>query len=165
MTQKQAVRRVLLAGLWLLAIGGWLLHLAIHPPGDDRSNLIPFVSGVISVLVIPLLFSFKRTVAYGYVLNGMAAILGTLTMAADSLKQLPATLTLGGLLLGTLLPDIVLLWGKFAVGYGLFELELVKNEEMPHRHGRFFRYPNLGFWWVHLAAWSLIFFLGQRLWP
>jgi hypothetical protein len=164
MTQKQALRRMLLAALWLLGIGGWLMHLAIHPISEGGSNFIPFFSGALSVLLVPLLFSFKRTVAFAYVLNGMAAVLGTITMAADSLKQLPVPLTLGALLLGTLLPDILLLWGKFAVGYGLFELELVRNEEQAHRQGRFWRYPNLGFWWVHLAAWSVVFYLGQVLW-
>jgi hypothetical protein len=164
MTQKQALRRVLLTAIWFLGLGGWLLHLAIHPLAEGGDNFIPFVSGLLSVLAIPLLFTFKRTVAYAYVLNGMAAVLGTITMAADSWGQRPETLTLGWLFLGTLLPDILLLWGKFAVGYGLFELELHKNEDQAHRRGRWFRYPNMGFWWVHLAAWSVVFYLGRTLW-
>ncbi|MFP4081816.1 MAG: hypothetical protein ACLFVG_03550 [Candidatus Aminicenantes bacterium] len=35
--------------------------------------------------------------------------------------------------------------------------------DMPHR-GKFFRYPNMGWWWVHLVALSAVYALGHFIW-
>jgi hypothetical protein len=147
MTQKTNLRITLLAGLWFLAFGGLGLHLAIHPPAQETSNLIPFIAGLAAVILIPLLFSFKQTIAYAYVLNGMLAIIGTITMAKFKLA-----------------PDIAILWGKFLLGKALFELELLKNDEAPHRQGRFWRYPNMGYWYVHVVGLTGAFLLGYYYW-
>jgi hypothetical protein len=63
-----------------------------------------------------------------------------------------------------LIPDIVILWGKFLVGKALFDLELFKNDEAPHRQGRFWRYPNMGWWYVHAAGLTAAFLLGYYFW-
>lgn len=147
MTQKTSLRISLLTALWFLALGGWGLHWYIHPPAKETSNLIPFYAGLISVIFIPLLFSFKKTVPYAYVLNGMLAIIGTITMAKYKL-----------------LPDIAILWGKFLLGKALFDLELLKSDEAQHRRGRFWRYPNLGWWYVHAASLTGAFLLGYYYW-
>jgi hypothetical protein len=59
---------------------------------------------------------------------------------------------------------MILLWGKFAVGKALFELELASRLDQTTRRGRFFRYPNMGFWWVHLIALSMVYTLGVQIW-
>jgi len=81
MTQKNNLRITLLVSLWFLALGGWGLHWFLHPPAQEAINLIPFFAGLLSVIAVPLLFSFQGTVPYAYVINGMLAIIGTITMA------------------------------------------------------------------------------------
>jgi hypothetical protein len=164
MTQKDNLRFLLLFSLLVLALAGYLLHTRIHPLEKDAGNIIPAVSGILSIVVITLLFCFRRTVAYGYVLNGMTVILGTIAMAHYSLKHPPEVWTLQTAVFRTLLPDIIILWGKFAVGKALFELELFRQPEAPARTGRFFRYPNMGYWWVHLLAISIVYSLGIQYW-
>lgn len=164
MTQKDNLRALLIISLFVLALGGVLLHTRIHPLEKDAGNIIPAVSGILSVIVITLLFCFRQTVAFGYVLNGMTVILGTVAMAHYSLKHPPEVWTLNTLAFGTLLPDIIILWTKFAVGKALFEIELFRQPEAPARTGRYFRYPNMGYWWVHLLAISIVYSLGTRFW-
>ncbi len=147
MTQKTQIRTSLLVALWFLALGGWGLHLFIHPPFQETTHLIPFIAGLISAIAVPLLFMFKRTLAFGYVLNGMLASIGTITMAKYKL-----------------VPDIVILWAKFLVGKALFDLELMQDADAPHRQGRFWRYPNMGWWWLHGAGMTLAFLAGYYLW-
>jgi hypothetical protein len=164
MTQKENLRILLLVALFFLALGGWMLHCRIHSLGAVPGNAIPFVSGLISVGIIPLLFYFRKTVAFGYLLNGMTVIIGTIGMALFSLKNPPEIWTLQTILFKTLLADIILLWGKFAVGKALFELALVNQLDQTTRKGRFFRYPNMGFWWVHLIVLSIVYTLGVQIW-
>ena len=164
MTQKQNLRVSLICSLFFLTFGGWLLHSRIHPMSEHPWNVIPAVSGILSMVVITLLFCFRKTVAYGYVLNGMTVIIGTITMAHFSLKNAPAEFTFQALLFKTLLADIAILWGKFTIGKALFELELLKQPEDAVRKGRFFRYPNMGWWLVHLVALSVVYTLGILIW-
>jgi hypothetical protein len=164
MTQKQNLRVLLIFSLFFLSLGGWLLHSRIHPLIAAPGNVIPAVSGMFSLIVITLLFCFRRTVSFGYVLNGITVIIGTIAMAHFSLKHPPAVWTLQAVLFKTLLADIALLWGKFAAGKALFELELVNNPENAARKGRFFRYPNMGWWWIHLVALGVVYTLGYQIW-
>lgn len=164
MTQKEYLRALLLSALFFLALGGWMLHCRIHSLGVLSGNAIPFTSGLISVCIIPLLFYFRKTVAIGYLLNGMTVIIGTVSMAHFSLKNPPVMWTLQAVLFQTLLADIILLWGKFAVGKVLFELELAGQLDRPVRKGRFSRYPNMGFWWLHLIVLSIVYTLGVQIW-
>jgi hypothetical protein len=164
MTQKQNIRILLVFSLFCLSLGGLMLHYRIHPPGDLPGNIIPTVAGIFSILIILPLFCFRRTIAYGYVLNGMIVIIGTIGMLHFSLKHLPPVLTLQAVIFKSLLADIIVLWGKFAVAKALFELDLFRKEEDAGRKGRFFRYPNMGWWWVHLAALSIVYTLGNLFW-
>jgi hypothetical protein len=173
MTQKQNLRILLLSALVFLTMGGFLLHYRIHPPvavpwtttAPKPWNMIPVLSGLVSLFVIPPLFYFRKTIAFGYALNGMTAIIGTIAMTQFTLTHPPPAWTLTTILFQSLLADIVLLWAKFAVGKALFELELFRNEETLARKKRFFRYPNMGWWWIHVAALTLVFWLGNRFWP
>jgi hypothetical protein len=172
MTQKHHLRVLLLFALVFLAFGGFLLHCRIHPPvtvpwsttEPKGWNIIPIISGLISLLVITPLFCFRKTLPFGYVLNGMTVIIGTITMAQFSLSHPPPAWTLTAVLFQSLFTDIVLLWAKFAVGKALFELEHFKNDETAARGGRFFRYPNMGWWWIHVVVLTVVFWLGTRFW-
>ena len=90
MRQKQKLRLLLVAGLFFVSLGGWLLHGRIHPPSKLAVNYIPFIAGLISIVAVPTMFLFKRTVAYAYVLNGLLVILGTITMIHFSLDRIPS---------------------------------------------------------------------------
>ncbi len=165
MKKKDNIRLTLILALFFLALGGWLFHLQYHKPAEDVENYIPTIAGLISVFVTPILFIFRSTVSFAYLLNGMTAIIGTIAMIHFSIKNPPEVWTLKTILLGTLLADIVILWGKFALGKALFELEMaVKQPDAPMRKGRFFRFPNMGFWYVHVVTLTVVYLLGAYLW-
>jgi hypothetical protein len=165
MKKKDYLRLVLILAIFFLALGGWLLHLRIHPTAKDAENYIPFVAGLISVIVIPVLFIFRSTISFAYLLNGMTVIIGTITMTHFTIENHPPVWTLQTIFLGTLLADIILLWGKFAVGKALFDLDSVINRpETQISSGRFFRFPNMGFWFVHLVTLTAVYTIGRFFW-
>jgi hypothetical protein len=163
MSRKKLLKATLIAGLFLLAFGGWCLHLRIHPPAKDADNLIPFISGVLSVLGLPLLFCYRPTVAWAYILNGFLVILGTVTMTHFSIVHFQGPVTLTNILLTTTLADIAILWGKFVLGKALFDLEFLRSETDAAPKGHFFRYPHMGWWWVHLFSVAVVYGLGNIL--
>ena len=164
MTVKTYVRSIMLGALITPALGGFMLHSRIHPIAQNPSFLVPFYGGILSSVVVPLLFLFPKTIAYGYVLNGFLAIIGTIVMAHFSLIHWPAPATLQTILLKTLLADILILWGKFFVGKALFELETFGYDQNKPKVGITYRYPNMGWWMIHLIAISLVYFLGNHFW-
>ena len=163
MTRKLSLKRTLIAGLILLSLGGWLLHLRAHPPVTDET-LIPFATGLISVFLLPILFSFRKTLVLAYLTNGFIAIIGTILMAHFSIANFEPPVTLKDIFLGTTFMHIMLLWGKFIVGKAIFDLEFLKTDTDPAPKGRFFRYPNTGWWLVHLVTISIVYALGNIFW-
>jgi len=165
MKKKDYLRLVLILAIFFLALGGWLLHLRIHPLAKDVGNYIPFMAGFISIIIIPILFIFRSTISFAYLLNGMTVIIGTITMAHFSIKHPPQVWTLQSIFLGTLLADIILLWGKFAMGIALFDLDpVISRPEALMRSGRFFRFPNMGFWFAHFIALTAVYIIGSYFW-
>jgi hypothetical protein len=165
MKKKDYFRLVLILAIFFLALGGWLLHLRIHPIAKDAENYIPLVAGFISVSLIPALFIFRSTIPFAYLLNGMTVIIGTITMTHFSIENHPPVWTLQTILLGTCLPDILMLWGKFAVGKALFDLDPVINRpDAQISSGRFFRFPNMGFWFVHIVTLTAVYLIGSYFW-
>ncbi|PKN53068.1 MAG: hypothetical protein CVU55_03770 [Deltaproteobacteria bacterium HGW-Deltaproteobacteria-13] len=165
MKKKDYLRLTLILAIFFLALGGWLLHLRIHPPATDAENYIPAVAGFISVIIIPVLFIFRATIPFAYLLNGMTVIIGTITMTHFSLENPPPAWTIQTILLGTCLPDIFLLWGKFAVGKALFDLDPVINRpDAEVSRGRFFRFPNMGFWYAHVVTLTVVYMIGKYFW-
>jgi hypothetical protein len=165
MKKKDYFRLVLILAIFFLALGGWLLHLRIHPIAKDAENYIPLVAGFISVFLIPILFIFRSTISFAYLLNGMTVIIGTITMTHFSIENHPQVWTLQTILLGTCLPDILMLWGKFAVGKALFDLDPVINRpDAEISSGRFFRFPNMGFWFVHVVTLTAVYLIGSYFW-
>jgi hypothetical protein len=156
MTRKNVLKTTLITGLVFLSLGGWLLHTKIHPPLVHGYGFVPFISGIISVIILPAMFWFRPTLAYAYVINGMLVILGTITMAHFSLVKFGSPFLL--------LPDILMLWGKFVVGKAIFDLDLLHTDQDAQPKGRYFRYPNTGWWLVHLVGWSVVYALGNILW-
>lgn len=164
MTRKETIKKTLVAGLFFMSLGGWLLHLRIHPPVKDADFLIPAISGTVSVFCLPLLFWFRRTAALAYTINGFLVIIGTITMAHFSIARFQGPVSAVNILMNTTLADIAILWGKFAVGKALFDLEFLRSDADPVERGRFFRYPHMGWWWAHLFALALVYAMGKTIW-
>jgi hypothetical protein len=58
-----------------------------------------------------------------------------------------------------------LLWGKFAVGKALFDLDsIVNHPDAQINSGRFFRFPNMGFWFVHIVTLTAVYIIGGYFW-
>jgi len=84
MTVKTYIRSIMLGALITLALGGFMLHFRIHPIAQNPSFLVPLCAGILSIVVVPLLFLFPKTIAYGYVLNGFLAVVGTIVIATGA---------------------------------------------------------------------------------
>jgi len=115
MTQKQNIRALLLFALVFVSLGGFMIHLRIHPPNATTANLIPFIAGIIGILIVPAMFLANTTKAFAYVVNGMLAIIGIITMGYFSIKHLPANPSIAALLTGTLLADIFICFNVFLI--------------------------------------------------
>jgi hypothetical protein len=150
---KRRIKLLLVFSLFFVSLGGAGLHYAIHPFAKTGYGWVPFIVGLITVLLVPILFYFKKTLHLAYLLNGFAVIIGTITMVHFSLAG------------RSLLADILILWGKFAIGRAIFCLEVYPMDANPKVKGwNLIRYPQLGFWFVHLAVWGLVYFLGNQFW-
>jgi hypothetical protein len=151
---KKEIRSPIL-GLFFLSLGGWMLHFRIHPIAANPSNFVPFVYGLVGIMVMPLLFNNKKTVIIAYLLNGTGVIIGAIAMAAFSLSALPPSLTFSGLILKTTLGDILILFSKLFVG------QMILSHFYPSGLGRMF---TSGWWIRHFFYFSIAFSLGHFLW-
>jgi len=127
-------KHVYLIALFLLALSGLLLHLRIHPfmisnpnmPNEKVFNFTRFLATllpIIDVVFVTVLFSFRKTAVYGYLLNGLIVIYGTVLMAHFSINEMIfKNLPLQAMVLRSTLPDIGIAWGDFFVGKALYDL-------------------------------------------
>ena len=164
MTTETHIRLILLGALVTLALAGFIIHSRIHLFSQNPSFIVPFVAGILSIAVIPAFFWFKKTVAYGYVLNGFLCIIGTVTMAHFAIARWFDPTSPPDILLKSMLIDILILWGKFFVGKALFELETFGYAPDRPKAGTSYRYPNMGWWLIHLVLVAVIYTLGNRIW-
>ena len=150
MNSKKTIRFQILS-LFFISLGGWLLHLKRHAISDNPANYIPFIFGILNISIVPLLFNFKKTFFFSYLINGFGVIIGTILMAAMSLSGLPHPLTFGKIMLRTTLPDIFLLLPK------LFIAQTIFHSYFPSGRGRLFTMA----WWVkHFCYLAIIYFLS-----
>jgi len=164
MNRKKMIKATLVFGLLVLALGGWLLHYRIHPVIKGAVYYIPFIFGITSVFCLPFLFWFRKTLNFAYILNGFSVILGTILMGHFSISHFQGPLTAKNIIVNTLFADITLAWGKFALGKALYDLEYLKSDADTVSKGRYFRYPNMGWWWVHLIGLAAVYTAGNILW-
>jgi len=150
---KKKIKVLLIFGLFFVSLGGGMFHYNFHPYAKFAYGWVPFIVGLISVLLIPILFAFRKTLNLAYLLNGFAVIIGTITMTHFSLEM------------RALWPDILILMTKFVIGRAIFCLEIYPMDSNPKVKGwNLIRYPQMGFWYVHLVAWSLVYFLSNYFW-
>ena len=126
-------RRMLLLALFIMAVAGLLLHLRIHPflaPDKlnpslsvfNKANFLAFIFPLVDVVLVTALFMSKRTAVYGYVLNGLIVIYGTVFMAHFSIAQFIAqAVPPSKWIINSTLPDIGMAWADFFVGKALFD--------------------------------------------
>ena len=81
-------------------------------------------------------------------------------MAHESLTHLPKIINIKIIFLNTTMPDIIILCAKFAMGKAVFDLHFTDLEkELPLRY-KFIRWPNMGWWIIHLILISLVYAIG-----
>ena len=140
--------------LLLISLGGWLFHFRIHPITENPSYFVPFIFGILNVIVSPLLFNYRKTVIIAYLINGFGVIIGTFTMAHLSLSGLPQPLTFPNIIFKTTLADILILLPKLFIGH------IILLHYYPTGTGRMFT----TFWWIrHFIYLSSIYVLGHFL--
>ena len=109
-----------IAALMLMSLGGLLLHYRIHPiagPQGKAFNLIPFIFLLITSFALPVLFYFRRTVPWAYVINVATVVVGTVTMAWHSYNNWSLPVTVKNVLLFSTLADILILSAKLPLGH------------------------------------------------
>ncbi len=164
MTIQTHIRSTLLGALVTLALAGFMVHARIHLIAQNPAFIVPFIAGILSIVAVPALFWSKKTIAYGYVLNGFLCIIGTVTMAHYAIAHWSDPTSPPDILLKSMLIDILIVWGKFFVGKALFDLETFGYDPNRPKTGIGYRYPNMGWWLIHLAGVGLVYFLGNLLW-
>lgn len=123
----------LLTALFLLAASGLMLHLRIHffmvpdslHPGEfifDGTKLLATLLPLSDVIVVTALFMSRRTAVYGYLLNGLIVIYGTILMTHYSIAEISAkSIPFPSMILKSTLPDIGIAWADFLTGKALYD--------------------------------------------
>lgn len=129
-------KKVLLAALFLLAVSGLMLHYRIHNfmaadkanPGTylfDSTKFLSFIMPLMDVFLVTLLFISRKTAVYGFLLNGLIVIYGTVLMGHYSIAEIIAkSLPPEQWILKSTLPDIGIAWADFFVGKALYDLHM-----------------------------------------
>jgi hypothetical protein len=134
-------KSTLIITLFLLAISGFLLHYRVHPfltPDKvsqgafmfNKSNFLASLFSLIDAFVVTALFLSRKTAVYGYLLNGLIVIFGTILMAHFSIVDIMAkSIPMASWLTRSTLPDIGIAWADFLVGKSLYDLYLKQRVE------------------------------------
>jgi len=150
---KKKIKILLILGLLFVSIGGGWLHYMYHPYAETGYGWVPFIVGLITIFLVPVLFYFRKTLNLAYLINGFSVIIGVITMTHFSLEIAP------------IWANIMTLLSKFVIGRAIFCLEVYPIDSNPKVRGlSLIRYPNMGFWFVHFVAWSAVYFLGHFIW-
>lgn len=132
------IRKSLFTALLLLGLTGVLIHYKAHPFFvTDKLTGIASFSGtkfiasllcLVDVFVVTILFTSRKTAVYGYLINGMIVILGTILMTHFSIASFAAKgVPPGGMLLNSTAYDIAIAWADFFVGRALYEVIIQEN--------------------------------------
>ena len=129
-------KKILLTALFLLAVSGMMLHYRIHSfmvpdkanPGAitfDGTRFLSFIFPLLDVVLVTFLFASRKTAVYGFVLNGMIVIYGTVFMAHYSIAEIIVkAIPQEAWLLRSTLPDIGIAWADFFAGKALYDLHM-----------------------------------------
>jgi hypothetical protein len=101
----------------ILSLGGLLLHLRIHPPGESLFNWLGTGFPLVNVVIVPFLFSRPSTVAWAFLFACMTVVIGTTSMAYHSITTWNLPVTVKTVILNSTLPDILILSIKIPLAY------------------------------------------------
>lgn len=119
-------RKALIFAMFLIALGGWMLHYRIHPPfvatKFNFSHALASIFSLIDAALITTLFCFRKTAVYGFLLKGMFAIFAIILMGhfsiVDLSKKNPAFLDW---IFKSTLPDIFVALGGFLIAKAIYD--------------------------------------------
>jgi len=126
-------KNTLLPALFLLSLSSLMLHFRIHNymvPDPLHKGLTVFngkflfasAFSLIDLLAVTALFLSRKTAVYGYLLNGLIAIYGTIFMAHFSIAEiLSKGVPLQDMVIKSTLPDIGIVWVDFLIGKALYD--------------------------------------------
>ncbi|MCS7279949.1 MAG: hypothetical protein NZ530_07865 [Thermodesulfobacteriaceae bacterium] len=137
---RNTLQLILILILLFLSLDGLILHYRIHPfliSDNFNSKLFTFnfsffiatCFSIIDVFLVTILFFFRKTVVYAYLLNGLLVIYGTILMIHFSIfsigsKNLP--LSLETIFLKSTFPHLLVSWADFLGGKLLYDLKIGK---------------------------------------
>ena len=128
------MKRALLIALVLCAGAALMLHYRVHPymvpdpskPGTlifNSTKFLSFLFPLLDLTLVTILFLRRKTAVYGYLLNGLFVIYGTIFMTHFSLAYfLAKSIPPQDWFLNSTLPDIALAWADFFIGKALYDL-------------------------------------------
>jgi hypothetical protein len=131
-----STKRALLTSLFILAAVGLIIHYRVHNfmvhdkinpliVKFDGTRFLSFLFPLIDVIVVTALFTSSRTAVYGYLLNGMIVIYGTVFMAHYSVAEFIAkAIPPEQWFAKSTFIDIAIAWADFFIGKALYEIYL-----------------------------------------
>jgi hypothetical protein len=117
MLRKEIQPQIL--AIFLIALGGLLLHIRIHTLEASAFNIAPRIVGLISIVILPFLFNSKKTAPLGYAINLIAVIVGSVAMAYWSAATWNEPATVSNILLHSTLADILILAARLPVAHSI----------------------------------------------
>ena len=91
----------------------------------DGTKFFATLFPLLDVVLVTLLFLSRKTATYGYLLNGLIVIYGTILMAHYSIAEMIAkSIPLYSMTLKSTLPDIGIAWADFFLGKTLYDLHM-----------------------------------------
>jgi len=115
---RPEIRRDIWA-LILMAAGGLLLHLRIHPPAEDTLYWVPALFGATNILIVPFLFNSVRGVVWAYAFTLLTVSVGIFTMSWYSVAEWTGPVTLLGVVLKATLADSLILAARIPIAHNI----------------------------------------------
>ena len=106
-------------------IHNFMIADKLHPDTFllDRTRFLATLFPLVDVILVTALFMSRKTAVYGYLLNGLIVIYGTIFMAHFSISEMIVkSIPLSSMLFKSTLADIGIAWGDFFVGKALYDL-------------------------------------------
>lgn len=117
-----------------ITLGGMLMHLKFHSPLKSLYFWWASPVNAVSLLIIPVLYCRPSTAGWGFMVNSLAVLIGTVGMSYYSLLNLERPLTFYRLFIESTLPNILILWTKIPIAY-LILLQMQPNREPLQKRG------------------------------
>lgn len=117
-----------------ISLFGVLLHGRIHPLGKSLYFWLAAPVSLFSLIVIPILYVRSSTVAWGFLLNAITVLAGTIGMSYYSLLNVEPPFTLSRIITESTLLKILFLWLKVPIA--IFILRAMRPLlQSPERRG------------------------------